>query len=239
MKIPCPSRRRYIRSIQGALLSLGAPIGWFLVQALFDPPDSNSPIVYLYMAIGSFLSFTMFGFIIGSREEDSLRLSLMDHITGIFNGRYFNSRLCREFAHSDRTGSPVSLVLLDLDFFKRVNDQFGHQAGDLVLKKVAQTLSSHVRQGDTSARVGGEEFALILPDADGPAAYAIAERIRIALKEQVIGFPDGQSVRVTVSAGAVCRDQFPGITPEKLFEAADNALFKAKESGRDKVVLTG
>ncbi len=159
--------------------------------------------------------------------------AVRDPLTGLHNRRHLDRALDADLAHRPRTGQ-VSLLVVDIDHFKRVNDRFGHAAGDRVLTAVAGTLSAAVREGDTAARLGGEEFVVVLPGAGREQALARAEHIR----REVAGtghLLDGEAVSVTVSIGvAVC--PAVGTSRAELIEAADRALYAAKSGGRDRVV---
>jgi len=152
-----------------------------------------------------------------------------DPLTGLLNRRGFEERLDAELARARRGNRSVALVLADLDHFKTVNDRLGHPAGDAVLIRVAEVLDRVGRRGDTVARMGGEEFVFIVPDADSSQGYELAERVRTAVEE---AFAE-QPVKLTVSCGAV---SFPvdGITADSLMAAADQALYAAKRSGRNR-----
>jgi diguanylate cyclase (GGDEF)-like protein len=154
-----------------------------------------------------------------------------DGLTGLPNKRAVADTLKRLFAQASATGSPLVLLLLDLDHFKQINDQRGHPVGDQVLANVGLVLRSVLRSRDFAGRNGGEEFAVILPDTDIPAAMEIAERIRAAVAE--ISLP-GSDVSVTASVGAAA---FPGhaSTPDRLERLADAALYLAKRQGRNRV----
>lgn len=165
------------------------------------------------------------------------RLATTDPLTQIPNKRALTDQLTRDIARADREGSHLSLVVCDVDHFKKFNDTYGHAVGDDVLKAVAQTLQSGLRISDFVGRYGGEEFVVLLPNTDGPGAKILAERLREALAEQVVAHPDGP-LRVTASFGIAtvngpgCRDQ-----ATTLFEVADKSLYKAKEAGRNCVYV--
>jgi diguanylate cyclase (GGDEF)-like protein len=228
---------RFVRAMQGAMISLGAPLGWFLLGLFGANQASDTLLLYAYMLLGSLTAFTLFGYMIGSREDESLRLSLMDHVTGVFNARYFQLRLGQEFATSIRSDLPLSIIIFDLDRFKSINDEHGHPAGDVVLKRVAQAIDGSVRAGDVTARVGGEEFAVLLPNTACKDAHVIAERIRQTIKATKIELSSRKTVSVTISAGVISRADHPDSHFSELFELADQALFRAKNAGRDKVMV--
>lgn len=158
--------------------------------------------------------------------------ALTDGLTGVANRRAFDAALERELSIAARTGAPVSVVILDLDFFKKLNDTFGHQAGDDVLRGVGAALRTCVRQGDVVARYGGEEFALILPGATAEDAVAAARRVREVL--QLVQAPRA----VTASLGIACQ-QGVGASGAELLAAADAALYAAKAGGRDQARIAG
>ncbi|WP_157936792.1 GGDEF domain-containing protein [Geodermatophilus chilensis] len=159
--------------------------------------------------------------------------AVRDPLTGLHNRRHLDRVLVADLARRPRTGQ-LSLLVLDVDHFKSVNDRFGHAAGDTVLTSVAATLSAAVRTGDTAARLGGEEFVLVLPGAGRDQAVERAEQVRrqVAAVRHVL---DGDDVGITVSIGvAVCPAD--GSDPAALLRAADQALYTAKATGRDRVV---
>lgn len=157
-------------------------------------------------------------------------LARVDSLTGCLNHRGFRERLDAEAALVERSGLPLALLHLDLDHFKRINDTFGHPAGDEVLAAVGAELTTVARRSDVVARVGGEEFAVLLPDTTLVRAHEVAERLRRAIR--AIDHPSG----VTTSIGVSC---LPGTarTEDELVATADRALYEAKRAGRDRVVV--
>ena len=165
------------------------------------------------------------------RHDELVTRATVDHLTGLPNARAFHERLEAEIRRSRRDGTAMSLVLIDVDHFKQVNDGHGHEVGDLVLAEVARRLAAVARTGEMVARIGGEEFAWILPGAEARGAFAAAERGRSA----IAGRPIEPVGRVTVSAG-VC-ELGPGAdAAAELFRGADSALYEAKARGRDRCV---
>lgn len=163
--------------------------------------------------------------------------SITDGLTGLYVSRYFRRRLNEELRTAVRYDQPMSVMMVDIDFFKKVNDTYGHQAGDEVLKVVARCIEDTLREGtDIAARYGGEEFAVILPQTDHKGAAMVAERLRILIEEQKVRTDPETVVEVTVSIGLAA---FPrsGTEPRELVECADQALYKAKDSGRNRVVV--
>lgn len=154
-----------------------------------------------------------------------------DPVTAIANRRSFESRFDLELNAADRTGRALSVVMCDLDRFKTVNDELGHQEGDAALRLAAATIVSAVRSVDVVFRMGGEEFAVLLPNTEGLEAYAIAERLRMAIRDAFQDF----EVPVTVSCGVATR-LHDGMDRKALLRAADHALYHAKRAGRDRTV---
>jgi two-component system cell cycle response regulator len=168
--------------------------------------------------------------------EQSLSLALTDSLTGVFNRRYVSAHLPRLLDRAADSNKPVSILMFDIDHFKRVNDTFGHDIGDEVLKEVAERASRNLRNFDLVARLGGEEFVVIMPDTDGESALMVAERLRNRIGDTVfrISAPVGEIV-VTVSVGVAVGGRV-GDTVETLIKRSDEALYEAKRSGRNRVV---
>ncbi|MCA1831686.1 MAG: diguanylate cyclase [Actinomycetota bacterium] len=169
-------------------------------------------------------------------HQEAQRLSITDGLTGAWNYRYFQMRLSQEVERAIRFGRSFSMMVIDIDHFKRVNDTFGHQRGDSVLIEVARRMVGVVRvQVDTLARYGGEEFVLILPETALDGAKIVAEKIRESIGGEPIGHEGEEPVHVTVSIGLAT---FPdhGTTPRGLIRAADQAMYEAKARGRNQVV---
>jgi diguanylate cyclase (GGDEF)-like protein len=157
-----------------------------------------------------------------------------DSLTGLANRRMFDEELALEWRRADRVGTSLALVLLDLDDFKRVNDDHGHQAGDAVLRAVGEVLGSGVRQVDLAGRYGGEEFALILPETDLAGAHRLAERLREALENTATEVPSGDTLTTTASFGVAVKGELR--TAEDLVAAADEELYAAKHAGKNRVM---
>jgi diguanylate cyclase (GGDEF)-like protein len=169
-----------------------------------------------------------------ARYVDRVRqLAYRDGLTGVFNRRYFDSRLVDEVTRAARYGGGASVLMIDLDHFKKVNDDFGHMVGDDVLRAVSALFLRHLRKVDVVCRYGGEEFAVVLPATQGASAAAVAEKLRRAVANAEFA---GVPYPVTVSIGVA---EFPahGITRDDIVRAADVALYSAKEAGRNQVCL--
>ncbi len=163
--------------------------------------------------------------------HDARRRMHVDSLTGIANRLGYEAFFEQEYGRWHRYRTPLSLVLLDIDHFKRINDRYGHKAGDKVLKAIASRLSKHVREPDCLARYGGEEFILLMPETDRMAARKVAEKLRQSVES--MGFTyEGEPVRITVSAGLT---EFEGEdSGESAFTRADAALYRAKDAGRNR-----
>lgn len=162
--------------------------------------------------------------------------SIRDALTGLYNRRYLEESLKREIHRADRTGRGLSVAMLDLDHFKHFNDTFGHQVGDILLKEVAAVIRGRVRAGDLACRYGGEEFSLIIAEADAEGTYRCVESIRDAIKHLSLHHRGQTLGAITISAGIAAYPAH-GDTPEDLLRAADDALYRAKKAGRDRIFI--
>lgn len=182
--------------------------------------------------IGSLCEMVLLSLGLANRVSEMQRQSRTDGLTRVYNRRYFDERAALELERSARAREPMTLLLADIDHFKRVNDLFGHARGDEVLKLVARVLREGVRRGDIVCRYGGEEFALILPGTDARQAVAVAEALRraVAQAKAVLGGP------VTISVGVACTEEGAMASVTDLFHAADMALYEAKAAGRNRVM---
>ena len=170
--------------------------------------------------------------------QNSLELAVTDQLTGLYNRRYLDSHVGTLFTQSVLRARPLSLLVLDLDKFKLVNDTYGHDVGDEVLKEFAFRVQSCTRGIDIVARMGGEEIVIVLPDTALDAAQAVAERIRAKVHDALFEVQRGAGhIPVTVSIGAASRRPVDATTQD-LFKRADEALYKAKEQGRNRVVAS-
>lgn len=170
---------------------------------------------------------------VAERKAVLIDLATTDTLTGLPNRRAFRTTLARDLAHAQRLGLPLSLLILDLDHFKAVNDTFGHLAGDAVLRRVGEVLQRESRSSDLAARLGGEEFGILLPGADLDDALVTAERLRVSIAG-MRAVHQGRDISVTASVGAVSYPEH-GATAETLAQAADEALYAAKHAGRNLV----
>ena len=170
------------------------------------------------------------------REEEVRLLSLTDALTHLSNRRSILADLNQEHERSDRYGNSFSVLLVDLDHFKQVNDTWGHPVGDLVLVAAAKALQDSVRKIDYVGRYGGEEFLIILPGTDSEGAFQLADRCRKQLEMIAIDIDQAEPVKITGSIGLYCNEHGRSISAEQMLHNADEALYKAKASGRNRVV---
>jgi diguanylate cyclase (GGDEF)-like protein len=227
--------RRVSRALVGAVLAVGAPVGLLAVRLvragqlhLSDVRGEmeGDPSTYIYVTVSTVAVFALFGYVLGRHEDALVALSRTDPLTGLGNALAFEGHLEREMSRAARYGEPLSLLVVDVDRLKDINDRHGHRAGSRALQAVARALRNGGRGTDLAARVGGDEFALLAPSTPRPAATALAERIRALVAES-----DG----LTVSLGVATLEG--GASDSRvLWDAADAALYAAKRQGRNRVV---
>ncbi|MCM3570449.1 GGDEF domain-containing protein [Neobacillus mesonae] len=160
------------------------------------------------------------------------KMTTMDSLTGLYNRRYFDFYMEKIIPLSQRQQSPLTLIMVDIDHFKLVNDNYGHQCGDEALKHVAEVIKNNVRNSDAYVRFGGEEFALILPNTDLNEAVQIAERLRESVEQSDFVY-NRRPIHITISMGMTL---YRGEKLEEFIEKADQALYRAKENGRNRVI---
>ena len=171
-------------------------------------------------------------------EDELGRQARTDFLTGAFNRRHFLELTQHELSRATRHGTPFSLLALDLDHFKRINDEYGHEGGDIVLRTFTERLSKALRDIDSVGRLGGEEFAALLPLTDATAALEVAERLRSLIAGESVHLPGGQAVQMSTSIGLVTfvtSRENSRATVEALLNEADKALYAAKKAGRNRV----
>jgi diguanylate cyclase (GGDEF)-like protein len=234
-------------ALLGVLTGLLAPVGLF-AYAMVRGSAPDPLAIFAAMALGGAATLGVAGWMIGKREDalsdSNVRLkrisqelraqSITDPLTGIPNRRLLDDQLARELAQAIRYGTPLALVMVDIDHFKTLNDRYGHRVGDDVLRRVAGVLDQQKRAGDFVARYGGEEFVAILPHTNRSQAAAWAERVRRAIGEARVTAPDGGLAGATASFGVAELDP-DAPEADRLVEAADAALYEAKRAGRDRV----
>ncbi|MDB5096692.1 MAG: diguanylate cyclase, partial [Cyanobacteria bacterium RYN_339] len=222
--------REYVATIP--LIAHGRPVGevW-----LNGPPDGIDRLIDAAPLLSSLCGQVAMAAVNLRYLEDVKQQALRDGLTGLYNHAFFQQRLREEADRARRYQGAFSVILVDVDRFKRVNDEHGHQTGDQVLRLVADALRETLRQSDLAARYGGEEFVALLPETDAEGAVRTAERLREAIRALQINTLDGESIgTVTASFGVACLED-PLESPAKLLQRADQALYRAKNSGRDRV----
>ena len=167
------------------------------------------------------------------RERHLKILTEIDDLTGVYNRRYFMTKLKNEFERDRRQGLGLALISFDVDHFKSINDNYGHDAGDCALQRLTQALDSHLRTGDVLARVGGEEFAVICPDTSLAGAGTLAERLRAVVADGELALPHG-TLTMTASFGVTAKRAEDNSLQDLLYRA-DQALYRAKREGRNRV----
>jgi diguanylate cyclase (GGDEF)-like protein len=237
--------RKWGYPLIGAALAFGCPLGLLIVQALvrgrlpglsFISAELHAqPVVYAYTTVSLLLLMTALGWVLGRHEDDLHAGSLTDPLTGLWNRRQLATRLQEETARAVRHRTALSFLLVDVDRLKQLNDRAGHQAGDEALRRVAEAIRRSCRRSDVAARYGGDEFAVLAPATAGSDAAALAERIRVAVRESVASEPT-----ISVSIGVADLSDLPAIELQhELYAAADRALYLAKARGRDQVARAG
>jgi len=229
--------RRVSRALTGAVLAVGAPVGLLAVRLLPTGAThpggvrgelAGDPSTYMYVTVSTVAVFALFGYVLGRQEDALVALSHTDPLTGLGNALAFERHFEQEMSRAARYGEPLSLLVVDVDRLKDINDRHGHRAGSQALQAVGRALRSGGRATDLSARVGGDEFALLAPNTSRGAAAALAERIRALVAEGGDG--------VTVSLGIATLESARGSDPRALLDGADAALYDAKRQGRNRVV---
>ncbi|MEI8377043.1 MAG: diguanylate cyclase [bacterium] len=213
-------------------------LGGYIVASIFLLNYFNLWVDMIFVILAVFLTF-VFSYVVKFKNkardfEQTYKLATTDSMTGLYNHRFFQEQMVMQIENAKRYDAKFSLLLIDIDFFKKFNDNYGHQAGDAVLKQVAELLKKSVRTSDIVARYGGEEMAIILPSNDFENAFIAAEKICNKIAQTPFALNSKVTKNVTISLGVAT---FPdnGQTPAELIEFADKGLYKAKENGRNQV----
>lgn len=230
--------RRLLYAILAVALAVGAPLGLLAVR-LTGPAQAGFAAIrqewasdtstYVYVTGSTALVFALFGYVLGRQADALLALSRTDPLTTLGNALAFQEHFEQENARAARYGEPLSLILLDVDRLKAINDRHGHGAGSRALQTVGRALRDGGRVTDLAARVGGDEFVVLAPNTATPAAVALAERIRTLVAGAHV---DG----LTVSLGVATREGGGSSDARTLWDRADAALYEAKRQGRNRVV---
>jgi two-component system, cell cycle response regulator len=226
-----------VQSDQGySLRDEGSTNGTYLnnVQVRGRTPVRSGDLLKVGSAIFKFLAGGELGSIEAQYHEEIYRLTIIDGLTQVHNKRYLLELLEREISRCSRHGRALSVVLIDIDRFKAINDGFGHVAGDHVLREISALMKGCVRREDCLARYGGEEFALVLPETAGESAAFLADKLRVMVERHEFVF-EGKRITVTYSAGVVQWGSMHD-SPLALLKAADEKLYEAKRQGRNRVV---
>jgi diguanylate cyclase (GGDEF)-like protein len=232
--------RQWLYATAGLVLALGAPAGLLAVRLMQGVAGDGARAavaadvpLFAYVTLSTMVVFAGFGFVLGRNADALVRRLETDALTGLLNRRAFIERLGREENRTRRYPQPIAVLLIDVDRLKTINDRGGHAAGDAALRGIGDAITGGLRAADTGCRFGGDEFAVMAPEADEAAARTLAERIR-ALAE-VVAPPGGTGV--TVSIGVATAAAGEPWTPSGILEQADHALYEAKTRGRNRVVL--
>ncbi len=191
-------------------------------------PLSLGTLAFIFAVITKYL--------IKSRDFDKqYKLATTDGLTELFNHRYFQEQLRMNVEHSKRYNTEFSLIIIDIDFFKKFNDNYGHQSGDAVLKQISSTLKQNVRATDIVCRYGGEEISIILPNTGSEEAIKIAQKLCNIVANKKLKLANNKESNVTISLGVSTYSETDGLTPEEIISSADKRLYRAKENGRNRV----
>ncbi len=239
------NQKRFVYGAIGALLSIGAPLGLLLLRlggrGIVSSEHiwaeiANDIATYLYVTLSSAVVFTLFGSVLGRQADSLAELAITDSLTGLKNARALRDHLRRELNRAARYRQQLSLLLIDVDGLKKINDRLGHAAGDRALRHVGEAIRSQLRESDVGARWGGDEFALLTPSTSASAAAALAQRVRSLLAQSTLG---GDIPHLTASVGIATFDGAVDTVanPDDLTQAADKALYDAKRAGRDRYVI--
>jgi diguanylate cyclase (GGDEF)-like protein len=200
-----------------------------------EPTDNTRLADGDYLRVGNCMyRYLAGGNVEAEYHEEIYRLTIIDALTQIHNQRYLLEFLDRELVRTARHARPLALALIDIDFFKSVNDELGHLAGDYALRELANCVKQNVRREDLFARYGGEEFALVLVETNGKQALEVAERLRISVEDHPFRFED-RAFKITISLGIAFTAGGCPISVTELIRQADEKLFQAKRSGRNRI----
>jgi len=226
-------RRRFSYGLVNGMLSAGVPIGLLAVRWMRRRRRQTSRLRATAEDLATAAVFATFGYLLGRKADELAERADTDALTGLYNARGFEARLSAEIARTARYRTPLSLLLIDLDRLKQINDVHGHFAGQTALRDVAAAIRAELRASDVGARWGGDEFAVVAPNTVTGAAWAMAERIRAAIVKAATKWPLTASIGITTLDGDAGSD----VTVETLMRSADAALYEAKRRGRNRVAM--
>jgi diguanylate cyclase (GGDEF)-like protein len=236
------SAKSMLFALAGGVLGLGAPAGLLLMRSrrrglswqLALEEIRADRETYIYTATSTTVAFALFGGVLGQYADRLARLATTDPLTGLFNTRVFQDRLRHELKRAARYREPLSLMIIDLDGMKRINDRSGHLAGDAALRSVADAIRRGLREIDLGARIGGDEFAVLAPRTNEAAAVVLAERLR-SLAAKGFDVPVARGITISIGIVSVPAGTAAPQTPVSLIAAADKALYLAKRGGGNRV----
>jgi diguanylate cyclase (GGDEF)-like protein len=223
----------------GLLTATAVVLGLLLIRATFAYVPSltfeflTNRLTYVYVFVATAVVFLMLGYTLSRRIDELRRLSATDALTGLPNRRAFHARLREEWLRARRYNSPLSLLLVDVDGLKQINDERGHAAGDEVLRTAARAIAVTMRVTDFGARWGGDEFAIVAPNTVRQSAQHLAQRLVGHVSTEALAHQ--AAVTISVGGATVEPHQNASATIERLLEAADAALYQAKNDGRNRV----
>lgn len=226
----------------GGILSFGAPLGLAALRHVQHnaarrralPSLAQDTALYAYVGLSTAIAFSLFGYVLGRQIERLANLSETDPLTGLYNRRGLSQQMATELARWRRYCAPLAVVLVDLDGLKRINDRYGHAAGDAALGQVAAAIRAELREGDIGARWGGDEFAILATNTPSPSSLALAERLRHVISASRAPLPLTASFGIAALEGNGDRNHLNSAT---LMQAADVALYDAKKRGGNAVAI--
>lgn len=230
-------QKRYRWALIGSSLSFLGPLGeWVFLVLLVDTDSVILGWNFLFTELWTLLLFTGFGYLLGKSAEKIEQVAFHDALTGVFNRGYLMQHFKELLAFHERYDQPLSVMMFDLDYFKKVNDQYGHLTGDKTLKAVAECVRSTCRESDMVGRYGGEEFLILCPNTSQEEGLNLAERVRqniSKLTARKLGYPGPQ----TVSIGFMAVPHQETASISSILGTLDQALYRAKLGGRNQVQL--
>lgn len=237
--------RSRVYPLLGAVFALGAPLGFLVLRSLEEQRWPTlawvldelfaAPLLYAYLGLGTLAVFAPLGWLLGKKEDELRRNSTTDALTGLCNRRELERRLELELGRARRYGLLLSVLVLDVDGLKAINDRWGHARGDAALRTVAEALVRSCRQADLPSRYGGDEFVVLAPSTTAKEAVELAERLRRRLRDRDPEARPWLAPRVSVGIA----DSSWTTAGDALLAAADAALYTAKAAGRDRAVVSG
>ncbi len=228
--------RRFKWPLLGICLSFVGPLGeWILLSTFADDAQDSIFLSYIYAEITALVAFALFGYLLGGFADKLEHLAMRDRLTGLYNRHFLMDRLSEMFHLQQRYHEHFSLIMLDLDHFKQVNDNYGHLIGDQTIKAVSNAIAAQLRDTDIPCRYGGEEFLVLCPHTNLEETFQLAERIRLSVFElgkNQLGFSGPQAI----SAGVYEVQDNQHLPLAQVLTLLDEALYAAKNAGRNRVV---